>query len=283
MKSPVRKLMTVATIATALTATSTLVGCAEQADTTTVSGSFKMTSSPSAATVSWTEKYNPINWLLPMAKAFMPSVIVDSSGATVTLDNAWVVVKEVEFKSQEVAGVEDSEIEISFQGPYVVDLLSNAPATLDAGSIPAMEIRRIKMKLHAAEEGILPAGSPAQLTDNSIYLSGTVGANAFSYESTDTTEFEIGGPNPILPNDGAEMLVAINLANVFKQIDLSGLPNGAAVSESSRYAGSNLCPLIDPSANDVYTCIRNGIRAHAEFGEDSDGDDDLDTEDESVD
>lgn len=201
-----------------------------------------------------------------------------------TLDNAWVVVKEVEFEEQETAGAEEVDgLEVSFEGPYVVDLLSNAPATLGSGTIPAMQIRRIKMKLHAAEEAILPAGAPTQLANNSIYVSGSVGANAFSYESTDTTEFEIGGPNPLLPTDGAEMLVAINLANVFKQIDLSGLPNGAAISESNRYAGSNLCPLIDASANDVYTCIRNGIRAHAEFGEDSDGDDDLDSSDESVD
>ncbi len=270
-------------MAVAATSLLLLVGCGETANApNTVSATLKMTSSSQNATVaknSWSDKL--YNLLFPTAVAFVPPVIVDTNGTNIALTDAWVMIKEVEFEAEETPSLAETDgDEIEFVGPYAVNLLSSAPVALDTQSIVQQSYRRIKMKLHKAEAAV--TGAPAQLVNNSVYFAGAVGANAFTFESDDTTEFEIGGPNPVLPADGSAVLVQIQLANVFKLIDMSVLPNGAAISASNRYAGVNLCPSIDPSANDIYTCVRNGLRAQSDWGCDLDDDDDLDASDDSA-
>ena len=245
-----------------------------------IAASFKMTGSSSPATVAANEKPSFLRMLMQEAQAFMPSTLRDSSGLTITLTNAWTVLKEVEFKTEEINGVEDSEIEVEFTGPYVIDLLANAPLILDTQLIAEKPIRRIKMKFHKAET--LPSGSPAGLLNNSIYLTGTVGANSFTLQMDDSTEVQIAGPNGFEPRQGSEMLVEIQLANIFKQINMSTITNGQIINNASRHPGVNLCPSIDASANDIYTCMRKGLEKHANFGMDNDGDDDLDSVDSKV-
>jgi hypothetical protein len=264
-------------------ATVFFAGCStEKSATDLVNANLMMTGSGQAATVaqlSWPERL--YNLLLPKAFAFTPASLEDASGTAMTLSEAWVLIEQIEFETEEVAGVDETDgDEVEFPGPYAVDLLSSSPIALDTQAIVAADYRRIKMKLHKAETAV--TGAPLQLVNNSIYFAGTVGANSFTYESDDTTEIEISGPDPVLPADGATLLIQIQLANIFKQIDLSGLPNGAAISNSNRYNGVSLCPDIDASANDVYTCIRNGLRQHADWGEDLDDDHDLDAMDVDV-
>ena len=244
-----------------------------------VTASFKMTGSSSAATVA-DNKVSPWELLLNYAHALMPTSLQDSSGLTINLTDAWVVVKEIQFKSEEVTGVEDSEIEVEFNGPYVVDLLSSAPLVLDTQKIAEKGIRRIKMKFHKADS--LPVTAPAGLINNSIYFAGNVGGNNFTFELDDGTEVEIFGPNSFTPSENSELLVELQLANILKQVNLSTVANGEAISASNRHAGANLCNSIDPSANDIYTCVRKGLEKHAKFGVDNDRDDDLDGSDNSV-
>ncbi len=264
--------------------TAIVLGACSQANkdsASTVSVSFKMTSSGNAATVA-TLKPSFWNLLLNRAMAFMPSSIVDSNGATVTLNEAWVVIKEIEFKQEEVAGTDEVDgAEVEFEGPYYVDLLSSTPLALDTVSIPDQAIRRIKMKLHKAES-TAPASAPAGINGNSIYVSGSVGANNFVVQMDDSTEFEIGGPTAVSATNGGDLLAQINLADVFKQIDLSGVTNNEVISSASRHSGTNLCLAIDASANDIYTCIRKGLEKHADFGEDSNGDDSLESADDDT-
>ena len=138
------------------------------------------------------------------------------------------------------------------------------------------------MKLHKTE-GTAPAAAPVGIDGNSIYVNGAVGANNFTVQMDDNTEFEIGGPTAVSASNGGDLLVQINLADVFKQIDLSGVTNNEVISSSSRHSGSNLCASIDASANDIYTCIRKGLEKHADFGEDRNGDDSLESgDDDSV-
>lgn len=262
--------------------TSLIVSCApkKSESTSQVTSSFKMTGSSSAATVAKSSPKNIWDLLVAKANALIPSSLQDSTGLPITLSQAWTVIKEVEFKSEEAAGVEESEIEVEFQGPYIVDLLSSAPMVLDTQLISEKSIKRIKMKLHRAET--LPANAPAGLANNSIYLSGIVGGNNFAIELDDSTELQIAGPNSFLPGENSELLVEIQLANLFKQINMSSVTNNEVISASNRHNGVNLCDAIDSSANDIYTCIRKGLEKHAEFGQDKDGDDDLDSEDDSV-
>lgn len=245
-----------------------------------VSSSFKMTGASVTATVAMNQKPSWFNLLINQAMALVPSSIQDSSGLTITLSQAWTVVKEVEFKSEETSGSEDSEVEVEFQGPYVVDLLSSAPLTLDTQLIAQKAIKRIKMKLHSIET--LPSGAPAGLLNNSIFVQGAVGGNNFTFQMDDSTEIQIAGPNSFQPSESSELLVQVQLANIFKQINMSTVANNEVISSSSRHAGSNLCASIDASAGDIYTCVRKGLEKHANFGQDNDGDDDLDSNDSSV-
>lgn len=243
-----------------------------------VSSSITMTGASKAATVA--SKPSWMSLLLNKAYAFISPGMVDKNGASINLSTAWVVIKEIEFKAEEVQGAAEVDgSEITFQGPYFVDLLSNSPSPLDTQLIPEAAYKRIKMKLHASSS-TLPSAVPTQLTNNSIYFAGTVSGNNFSFELDDSTELNIGGANPVMPVDGSSLLVEVNLANIFKQIDMSGVSNNEVISHSSRHAGSNLCPMIDASAADLYTCVRKGLEAHSDFGKDNDGNDDLgDTED----
>ncbi|OFZ28952.1 MAG: hypothetical protein A2622_12700 [Bdellovibrionales bacterium RIFCSPHIGHO2_01_FULL_40_29] len=262
----------VTTIGLAITA------CAPTQSTSEVTAAFKMTSSTSAATVATNSSLWSI--FLNKASAYVPTSLQDSSGAPITLTQAWTVVKEIQFKSAETEGAEDSEIEVEFTGPYVVDLLSNTPLTIDTQLIAEKEIRRIKMKLHKVE--ILPDGSPAELLNNSIFIQGTIGGNNFTILMDDSTEIQIGGPNGFQPSENSQLLVEIQLANVFKQINMSTVTNNESITSASRHSGTNLCASIDSSANDIYTCIRKGLEKHANFGKDIDGDNHLSTNDSSV-
>lgn len=258
-----------------------ITGCSpKNSSTAQVSSGFKMTGASSAATVAQNQKPSLFNLLINQAMALVPSSLQDSSGLPITLSQAWTVVKEVEFKSEEVAGAEDNEIEVEFQGPYVVDLLSNTPLVLDTQLIAEKAIKRIKMKLHKTDT--LPSGAPAGLLNNSIFVVGTVGANNFTFQLDDSTEIQIAGPSSFQPSENSEILVQIQLANIFKQINMSTVANNEVISASARHSGVNLCNSIDASASDIYTCVRKGLEKHANFGKDNDGDDDLDSNDSSV-
>lgn len=275
-------LLSLATVGAAIITAAGITGCSNsKSGTTTVTTGIKMTSSASAATVAKYKRNSFLNALFPQAIALVPASIVDSTGATVSLSAAWLSVEQIEFEQTETRdGSEQDGAEVEFKGPYAVDLLAAHPVILETATLPDLPYRRIKMKLHKAENGLM--GAPSQLTTNSIYIAGTVGTRSFSYQSPDTTEYEIGGPNPILPKDGIDLLLSINLANVFKQINLSGVPNGAAIAQNNRYPGSNLCPSVNASAVDVYSCIRSALQLHGNFGNDDAGNGDLDSSSEKV-
>lgn len=257
-----------------------LASCQPKVTTSQITAGISMTASSKAATVA--SNKNIWSILLPQANAFISPSMVDSTGAGVNLTNAWVCIKEIEFEASEVPGAAEVDgDDISFRGPYYVDMLSSTPAALDTQLITAGTYQRIKMKLHSSG-GVIPTGVPAQLSDNSIYLQGVVGARNFTFQLDDSTEINIGGANPVVPADGGSLLIEVNLANIFKQIDLSTVTNNEVISASARHAGTSLCNAIDASANDIYTCIRKGLEKHADFGKDSDNNGDLGASEDSV-
>lgn len=264
----------------AMTFGASIIGCAGQ-NNAQVTSSIKMTGTSSAASVVMNKRPSLWNMLLRTAYALVPASIVDSSGSVVTLSSAWVVIKELEFKSSETVGAEDDKSEIEFKGPYFVNLLSNVPVVLDTHLITQKDIKRIKMNLESTQS-VLPNGAPAGLANNSVYFAGTVGANNFAFQLNDGTEIQIAGPNSFQPAANSQLLVEIQIANIFKQINLSTVTNNEIISQSNRHPGVSLCPSIDPSAADLYSCLRKGLEAHANFGEDKDGDNILDHNDEHV-
>lgn len=255
-------------------------GASEAQKTSLVTTGFSMTGSGQNA-VAQTNFQKTISLLMPSAHALTPPLLIDSSGANVTLDEAWIVIEEIEFEVAETemsAGLDDDDIE--FEGPFFVDLLSNSPVSFGEVKIPMEGLRRVKMKLH--ESNAIPAGAPLGLSGKSIYFSGTVNGISFNYSADDSTEFEISGPNAITPESTKDLLAVIRTADLIKKIDLSSIIAPTSISSSSRFSVANPCPLIDPSATDLYTCFRKGLSSEADFGKD-DGDMDIDQDDESVD
>lgn len=254
-------------------------GCKPSADNKTVQTSLFMTGSGSKNVVqSNSQKF--LSFFVPSASALTPPLLLDASGLSVNLSDAWIVVQEVEFKtSQSATADEFLHQEIEFHGPFYIDLLSNAPNSFGTANIPIEGIRRIKMQLHAADS--MPASAPAGLNGNSIYFSGSVNGVAFTFSSTDSTEFEIGGSNPVVPNSSSDLLTVIRTANLFEKINLSSLVTATNISASNRVPAVNPCPLIDAMAADLYTCFRKGLSSEANFGNDN-GKKDLDANDETV-
>jgi len=262
--------------------------CSKTDSSSTTSGStvatgFAITGSGQSATVAQSQMQKLFNMFIPSAIALPPPALEDANALTVTLTDAWIVVEELEFKSDETAGEDEVDgEEIEFEGPFFVDLLSATPETFGEGSLPSAGVRRVKMKLHEAETGTLPAEAPADLDGKSIYLAGTVNGNNFTYAADDSTEFEIAGPTAVTPDASMDMLAVIRIADLFKKIDLSAITGTTNIDSGNRVTAVGACPTIDPSADDLYTCFRKGLETEADFGKDN-GDMDLDEEDETVD
>lgn len=222
-----------------------------------------------------------LNLLIPKVTAGIPTGLVDSQDTQIELTKAWIVVKEIEFKSEELAAQESEEEaneEIKFRGPYFVNLLSAEAQVLDTQQVPAKVYRRIEMKLEAAENETSanwPSAAPTELANNSIYLAGTFGsgATAFSFSSHDGTEFKISGAGGVAPEEGQNILLSIRFADIIRKINFNDLVGAADknISDSNRVSSTNPCPLIDESSNDLYTCFRKGLESEADFGKDSDG------------
>lgn len=257
-----------------------ITACGKKNVTGKVLSSLSMTAGNKAATVAMQKSL--LDLLMPRALALVPASIVDSTGLVINLNTSWVVIRDIEFESSEAPGAGEVDgDEIKFKGPYFVDLLSIAPIVLDTQLIPASGFQRIKMKLEK-NGGSLPPGAPAALSTNSIYVTGTVGANNFTYQSDDGTEMHMGGPKSVTPVENGQVLVEINFSNIFKQINMSTIVNNETISAASRHAGINLCNSIDPSAQDIYTCIRKALEKNANVGEDADHDDSLEAAEASV-
>lgn len=277
--------------------TITAIGCAQKNEiqsTSLYSTSFAMTASSAPRTValkqSKIEKF--MDLIIPKALAAIPNNLVDSQNTTVTLNSAWIVVKEIEFKSAESAGQESEEEaneEIKFKGPYFVNLTAAGAQVLDTKPIPAKTIRRIEMKLEAAEDSsstIWPQNAPLGLEKKSMYIEGTFGAGntAFSFSSNDGAEFKVSGAGGISPEEGQNILMAIQFGDIIRQMDLTALASAANknISDSNRVPATNPCPNLENGASDLFTCFRKGLESQAEIGKDSDGSGEIEADEDSA-
>lgn len=270
--------------------------CAQKpnSDTTSqYSTSFAMSGSTALKSVAMInspyEKF--MNLIMPKASAGIPSTIVDSQNTTVTISAAWIVVKEIEFKSAENS-TEESEDEVNeevkFRGPYFVNLASTSAQVLDTQLVPAKVYKRVEMKLEAAENDASPSwdvSAPAALANKSMLIEGAYNGSSFSYSSHDGTEFKVSGSGGITPEEGQKLLMSIRFADIIAKINLSALASATNknISEDNRITSTNACPLIEAGLNDLYTCFRKGLEAEADFGKDSDGSGELESDEDSCD
>lgn len=217
--------------------------------------------------------------LMRTARAFVPSGLQDSTAAPITLDQAWIALKEMKFKMAEAPGAGEVD-DVKFVGPYFVDLLSNTPPAIDTQSLAEGSYRRIEFKLHAAS-GALPAGVPAELNNRSIFVRGHVNGHLFTFVSDDGAEIRIAGPKGLTLDGNSDILISIRLAEILGQIDLSAVNADMEISPSNRVTATHPCPALDASSTDLYTCFRKGLEKEAKVGKDSDHNHEIEaTEDE---
>lgn len=235
-----------------------------------VSTDFAITASGMNATVKK-------SWLIPSAHALTPPPLLDSNMANVDLFEAWIVVKKIHFYRSSNPDAYSTSAD-HYKGPFVVDLLDGTPDPFGSVRLFPEALRRIKMQLHKSNS--LPAAAPEGLNGNSMYFRGQVNGHAFTYSSDDTADFQIYGENAVYPESGKKLLVTFRIADLFKQIDLSGITSDTDISATNRVSAADPCPSIHASATNLYTCFRQGMNKTAKFGKD-DGDDDL-SDDESV-
>ena len=262
------------------------LSCQKKESTTTGNPlvSLKIASSLSSTPVAmhslkeWLKKI-----IIPESMATPPPTMTDVVGNVVTLDQGWIVIKEIELEETETPGLDEVDgNKVLFTGPYVVDLFSVQPSVIGDISLNMTSIRRIKMKLHRLES--LPASTPEGLNQNSLYFHGTVGAINFSLTSTDGSEFSIGGAKALNVHDNMNLLLSIRIIPLINKIDLTPLlsqSSGVIVSDSNPISGSS-CPDIDASSTTIYDCFRKGLEKQGNLGEDTDGSDDIETNEDSV-
>lgn len=246
--------------------------------TMAVSGSSM---APTVALNSWWERWMFL--VVPVARALPPpSSMVDKNANSVVMEHAWISLREIEFKAEEIAGADEVDgSEVKLEGPFDVDLFSATPAVLGSAAISNSQIRRIKFKL--AKMDALSGGAPAEALHQSLLLSGTVNGHHFLFQSDDEVEFEVSGPNAVSITNGADLLLSFKIANLISNIDMSAISGDIVISQSHRVTVSGACPTVDASASSLYDCFRKGIEQQANLGKDEDGNGELGSGEESVD
>lgn len=264
------------------------MGCSKSTNTTTGNPlvGLAMTGSSAQATAQNTFKSWPVclinELFFKKAQALPPpGAMFDAAGNSVSLQTFWINLGEIEFKASETpeAGEVDGE-DLAFSGNYLVDVFSSSPQVLAYSSISVTTIRRVKMKL--SRVSTVPSGAPASISGNSVFIQGQVGSHQFSYVTDEETEFEVAGPQAVSAVNNKNLLLEFKVANLIKKINMSVISSNTAISSSNRVNATNPCPLIDASANDLFTCFRKGLESEADLARDDDGDYEIDADEDSV-
>jgi hypothetical protein len=197
-----------------------------------------------------------------------PPSILDSAGHNVVLSNFWINFGNIEFETtQNPTSGEIDGSDIVIAGPLTVDLLSTNPTVFGPFALVSSTFKRLKYK--SANLLVPNSNSPAGLKGNSIYLNGTLNGSTFSVQISDQVEVEVGGPNAVVAQDGARLLLQISTISIFSKINMTALVGApTAITSTNRIAQANACPLIDSSAADLYTCFLGAIAPESNVGED---------------
>ncbi len=259
----------------------TLCGCKKNDAGGTTTGNplvgFTMTGSSGAATVALNKSINIFPLLqsfLNKAVALPPPMLQDSVGTTISLNEAWISVKQVEFKASETVAVGEIDGDsVSFQDPTAVNLIASSPQFFGQVRINTTSLRRVKMQLHNVD--VLPANAPLALTNKSIYWKGSVSTRQFTFSTTEGYEYELAGPNGVPLAENSNILLSIKVASLFKKIDMTAVIDGADITKDTRVPATNPCPLINGSAVDIYTCFIDGLKTESNLGRDDANDGEL--------
>lgn len=238
-----------------------------------VTVNMKITASSQVASPAIAKTFHFLpNLFISKVFALSPPALQDSAGRAVTLSDYWMALKTIEIRSTQVSGAVDSP-EVKYVGPYAINMLVSNPPYFGAISIlpPVLRFKAVFQKLDFAAPG-----APAGMTNYAVYFAGQVNGLSFIVRSDEGIVYEVAGPNAVTPPNNGVLLLSVKTANLFKRINLAAVTNGMTIDPNNRVATANPCPSINPSATDLYTCFKDGLRTEANFGHDRDGNDELD-------
>lgn len=250
-----------------------LNGCAKNENTTTGNPfvALAMTSSPANSSVA---KNNKTIWDLLLPKSFAyppPALLLDAVGNNVTITSIWINFRQIEFKYDEVAsGSEADGDSVEFDSIHSVDLLSNSPQPFVSGNINISNMRRVKLKL--AKTSTLPIGAPNDFLGKSIFISGAVNGQTFTFSTQDETVIEIAGPTLVSALENRTLLIELQIANLIKKTNLSSIVAMTNINDTNRIPFTNPCANIENGASDLFTCFYKGLEKESNLGRDDDGD-----------
>lgn len=258
---------------------SLLFACAKK-DSGTSTGNpmveLTMTSSNNVATVAKNFFQFLMGQLFPNSYAKTPpNSMVDSQNNSITITKFWISLGEIEFKFEETASASESS-EISFTGPYDVDMLSDSLTPLASNTISTNQFRRLKYKLKKFTTQ--PSTAPSGVLNNAIYIEGTVNSKSFIYTSSSEVEITVSGGTSVEAVNSSRILIQLQLANLIRKLNLSSITSSSItnINESNRLnVGANACSSIDSSLTDIYSCILKGLSSESNIGRDDNKDGDL--------
>lgn len=234
-----------------------------------------------------------------------PVINGDSTTAgTITLSEAWIVVKEIELEHaddysddiEEDLDINDDSEKVEFRGPFVIDLLSGQSypplpqVTIDTGIYEDIEMDIEKLDVNdLVGIGDLPGDLETTLQNYSMYLSGSYSsADGFThvdvpfdlmYDQTD--EFEFSGADFasgfVVDDSGInDIIVAFRMLNwfVFNNPETN---NSSIIDFNNDVVLTSGQIILDGSTNnELMIIIEDNIEDSAEYGEDDDDDGELD-------
>jgi len=214
-----------------------------------------------------------------------------SSLGTISLTEAKIALKDIKLELGDTSTEEDSASDTDFEGPYVLDLLTNTAtpnpgeATIPAGFYKKINISIAKLEQDKADEqGMTDVD---QLIDKSIYLVGTFtnlsgATKSFTMSFKLDEEFELtDGSNGIniATGDNNPLIIAFALTKWFdfsgsiaensNNIDLSDISSSSIV----------LSEDAEGTEKELHKLIKENIKKSADFAKDKDNDGEIESED----
>ena len=145
-----------------------------------------------------------VEMLFPSAFALPPPSLLDSQGVAVDLTDAWLSLKEIRLHAEKSG--DGSADDLKLEGPFVVDLLDETPASLGEVSLTTT-LKRIRWKLDRVTS--LRDDAPAALSGQSLLLQATRGGVDFTLVSDDNGSFSIAGDTSVTPEEGVGLVAVL--------------------------------------------------------------------------
>lgn len=188
---------------------------------------------------------------------------LEVTGAYVIVDDTRLV---------EAEGCETAaEVEYGAEGPFAVDLLAADPFTVTMRA-RATDYCRLRVRLDRADG--TPAGFPAGMDDNAVYLEGTRADGVpFVLRSREKFEFDLRNDAGFPLDEGNRQLVlAFDLGTWLTTIDLASASPG----------GDGVVRVDEDNNESLLERFEEGVESILELYDDEDGDGDVDDDDGSL-